>query len=397
MKSLLRFAALIVAIVLALSGTGKCDVPHMMSIQGLLADAAGEPVSDGVHTVVFSIYDVEEDGSALWSEERAVATSDGLFSVVLGELVPIPASIFGSQLWLGIAVGGEPEMEPRQQLTATPYVYRALNADSADFAFTVADNAIGSDQIANRSISLADLAQNGASTNQVIKWNGVAWGVADDATGGTSSGWVDSGSDVVLSNPSDYVGLGVSDPPYKLTVNGSIGIASGGEVKYHLNYYQGGLNFAETGVQDRRIHISDGGNVGIGTANPGAKLGVAGDLKVTGAFIGDVSSSSGSDGAPFPRPAYDSGWFSLEAGGEEWLTHDVGGDPSDYFIDVQGRSSILGKITNLGDGAYVKVVGETQYHYGFYYDNVDNHEISVSRAINEFATQQFRVRIWVVE
>jgi hypothetical protein len=287
-------------------------------------------------------------------------------------------------------------MVPRRRLSAVPYVFRAVAADSADFAFAVADNSIGGDQIANGSIELADLAQNGASTNQVIKWNGVAWGVADDEKG-TSNGWVDLGGKVVLGNPSDEVGIGLSDPPYRLTVNGPIALASEGEVKYHINYYQGGLNFSETGVQDRRIHIGDGGNVGIGTANPGAKLGIAGDLRVTGAFHGDVSSSSGSDGAPFPRPAYDSGWFSLAAGGEEWLSHNIGGDPNDYIIDLQGYSTTSGTLTNRGYGSYVKVVGGTQFHYGFYYDNVDNQELSVKRGLDEVTVQQFRVRIWVIE
>jgi hypothetical protein len=196
---------------------------------------------------------------------------------------------------------------------------------------------------------------------------------------------------------SDKVGIGVSDPAYKLTVNGEISIASGGESKYHINYYQGGLNFAETGVQDRRIHISDGGNVGIGTADPGAKLGVNGDLKVKGAFKGDISSSSGSDGAPFPRPAYDSDWQHLDAGDYVFLTHDVGGSVDDYYVDFQMKSSTTYGITNLSMGIDKYRISDEERSIGFSYSLLGTSRVRVSRAANEANIQYFRLRIWVVE
>lgn len=50
-----------------------------------------------------------------------------------------------------------------------------------------------------------------------------------------------------------------------------------GTTKWHINQnFNGnsGLNFAETGVADGRLFIQAGGNVGIGTTNPSAKLNV---------------------------------------------------------------------------------------------------------------------------
>lgn len=69
----------------------------------------------------------------------------------------------------------------------------------------------------------------------------------------------------------------------RINVNGAIGFQNtSGTQKYHLSYFNGGLNFTETGVADYRLFIKDGGNVGIGTTSPSAKLEVNGDIK-TGA------------------------------------------------------------------------------------------------------------------
>jgi hypothetical protein len=54
----------------------------------------------------------------------------GYFSARLGETTPIPASVFagGKERYLGIAVGADPEMSPRQTIDSAPY---ALVSDNA--------------------------------------------------------------------------------------------------------------------------------------------------------------------------------------------------------------------------------------------------------------------------
>jgi hypothetical protein len=42
------------------------------------------------------------------------------------------------------------------------------------------------------------------------------------------------------------------------------------------------LNCAETGIENYRLYLKSGGNVGIGTADPTTKLEVAGDIKYSG-------------------------------------------------------------------------------------------------------------------
>jgi uncharacterized protein (TIGR02145 family) len=59
-----------------------------------------------------------------------------------------------------------------------------------------------------------------------------------------------------------------------------------GNNKWHVNHQGGVLNFVETGEMANRLVLAPGGNVGIGTATPGAKLEVSGQVKITGGSPG---------------------------------------------------------------------------------------------------------------
>jgi hypothetical protein len=93
--------------------------------------------------------------------------------------------------------------------------------------------------------------------------------------------------------------------------------------EYRINYYDD-LNFAETRIQDRAIHINYGGNAGTGTAS-----------------VSDIPSSTDTDGAPFPRRAYNSGRQHILGGQYIDLRHNVGKDVDDYVVDFQMRSTTI--------------------------------------------------------
>jgi len=101
------------------------DVPQRINYQGYLTDSGGNPVNGSVD-IVFSIYDVAAGGTAIWTETQTVVVNKGLFNVQLGSVTPLP-SFSGSPRYLGIKVGTDPEMTPRQMLASAPY---ALNAES---------------------------------------------------------------------------------------------------------------------------------------------------------------------------------------------------------------------------------------------------------------------------
>jgi hypothetical protein len=114
--------------------------PTMMNYQGLLTTAAGVPISDGSYTVVFTIYDSPAGGLTKWTETQSVTTVDGAFSVLLGSITPITATIFpGATRYLGTKVAADPEMTPRIALVSVPYALRVSTIDSASGGTVIGD------------------------------------------------------------------------------------------------------------------------------------------------------------------------------------------------------------------------------------------------------------------
>ena len=84
------------------------------------------------------------------------------------------------------------------------------------------------------------------------------------------------------------LGLGTTNPTHRLTIVGEAAFQSSGVTRFHMNYYNGGLNFAETSVADYRLNIEAGGYVGIGTGQPQEKLHVAGNTRIDGTLHADA-------------------------------------------------------------------------------------------------------------
>ena len=106
----------------------------LISYQGRLADAEGNPITGKVN-IEFRLYDVPTGGVPLWEEfwtgGNAVDVSDGLFSVMLGSINDTLCSAIEGrdELYLGITVGTDSEMEPRVQLGSVPFAMVAETAN----------------------------------------------------------------------------------------------------------------------------------------------------------------------------------------------------------------------------------------------------------------------------
>ena len=163
------------------------DSTTTISYQGRLADSAGNPVTTSGVGMQFRLYNTDTGGSPLWEESHtAVPVEDGLFHVLLGSTNPIPVSLLAnnSALWLGITVGSDSEMTPREQIASVPY---------AMIASTVPDGAITTEKLAEDAVDGTRIAHAfGASgkplTNFVMRSGITEWDWSDPAHTG---GWLD--------------------------------------------------------------------------------------------------------------------------------------------------------------------------------------------------------------
>lgn len=165
-KVAVLFATLCAVLGQAPSARAALSVPQTLTQQGRLLDADGAAV-DGVQlTFTFSLYTTAAAGTAVWTETQSITPDNGYFSAKLGEGTAFTANIFdGSQgaLYLGIKIGTDAEMAPRQELTSVPFALLALNAVSATHAAT-ADLATKA-----TSATTADTATNATNATNATK------------------------------------------------------------------------------------------------------------------------------------------------------------------------------------------------------------------------------------
>lgn len=116
------------AATLLAAASASSAVPGTLTEQGRLLDTAGAPATGSV-SIVFTIYDAASGGASLWTETQNVTLDDGYFSARLGEVTAIPGTVFtGATRYLGVKVGSDAEMTPRQTLVSVPYALMANDA-----------------------------------------------------------------------------------------------------------------------------------------------------------------------------------------------------------------------------------------------------------------------------
>ena len=141
-RSLLAIAALALVLLLALAAgmgaQGPAEEPPLpgeepsapeaveavsasVPIQGRLVDSSGIPVPNGTYSVTFRLYAASTGGVALCSDHDSVPVQNGLFSEHMEYCSA--DDINGRALYLGIQVGSDAEMTPRQAIYPVPYAW----------------------------------------------------------------------------------------------------------------------------------------------------------------------------------------------------------------------------------------------------------------------------------
>ncbi len=131
MKASFSRGFVLAAILLALTASALATVPQQINYQGRLTDLNGDPLLGPV-TLVFSICADSTCGNELWEEtHNGVVLNDGLFSVILGTVTPLPLTVFdGSVRYLSASLNGQP-VTRRIAIGSVGYSYRALVSDTA--------------------------------------------------------------------------------------------------------------------------------------------------------------------------------------------------------------------------------------------------------------------------
>jgi hypothetical protein len=230
--------------------------------------------------MVFSIYSQASGGTALWTETQTVTVTDGVFSANLGDTNPITLP-FDTLYYLGITIGSDSEMTPRQPMTSVGYAFRAKEADSVkDNAVTtaviandavttdkVADDAISGDKIAQGAVTSTNIANGAVGAPQIGDGTIATEDLADDAvTAAKIQPSIISSIDGVTNDGGNVdlvAGTNVTITPDDVANTITIASADGGG---------GSSLWTESGGNVYR----NSGNVGIGTTNPQQKLHVNG-------------------------------------------------------------------------------------------------------------------------
>jgi hypothetical protein len=114
----------------AWSDSASASVPAWVTEQGRLFDSAGQPVLGAV-TFKFAIYDAATAGTVLWNETQTITLDSGYFSAEIGSVTQLPANLFDTAagtLFLGVTIGNDAEISPRQPVLSVPYALVANNA-----------------------------------------------------------------------------------------------------------------------------------------------------------------------------------------------------------------------------------------------------------------------------
>jgi len=238
----------------------------------------GPALANGLYDFKFLLFDSINPNSDFVGPitNSAVNVSNGLFTVALdfGEDVFRGHPNFFLEIWVR-PTGASTDfftLTPRQHITPTPY---AIHAGTATTATSLVDGSVSTVNGLGGDVTLMP------GQNVVIFTNGNRVFISVP-TGGNGP-WEAAETNIYYQN--GFVGVGTVFPDRPLTITGFgptaewLSFRVVGATRWHINNRNFGWNLAETGAADGRLFVAAGGNVGIGTEGPLAKLDVRGLIR----------------------------------------------------------------------------------------------------------------------
>ncbi len=170
----------VLALCLLAATAALAEAPPLLPVSGWLADADGVPL-DGDIDLTVALYADATGGTALFTDTVTVTVDLGFFTAYAGENASLDLALFAEEgeLWLGLTLEGEDEMEPRALVATAPWAGWAEYAGLADDSL-----ALGGVDAAEYLLATDDadtLEDLGCLDGQIVVYDGDlgAWFCAD--------------------------------------------------------------------------------------------------------------------------------------------------------------------------------------------------------------------------
>jgi len=221
------------------------DVPTTINYQGRLVEN-GQLVNSNGMSVTLTLWDESTGGSSTYQEADSVDVVDGLYNTTLGDnktggsasSLLDALNTLGTNAWLGIKFGVDPELTPRERLMATPFALRLRGICVTDAGKvgigtdnpTVGDLHVRGDATISQLVLAPDQSNSGGDSQITlaedddgtycmnIKYDG------DDnqlrIAGKSAGGWTEP--HLAINRDDGRVGIGTNTPQELLHVAGAI-------------------------------------------------------------------------------------------------------------------------------------------------------------------------------
>jgi hypothetical protein len=255
---------------------------------------------NGLYNITYNIYNIITGGTPLWTETyNNINIINGIVNTTLGSITTFPSDIFDNDTrWIEITINSD-VLSPRTKFVSCPYAFlseKAYNLTGSTITTLNGNLGIGTTNPSKRLhvigetyISSSMVIGNGIFVDKdcisknsdgiyLYSGNGIVARtkyyyldiydiesstglrfVKNSGTGETVTAIFDWNGNILI--PNGNVGIGITNPNYRLYVNGDINISG--------DYYINGIlqTFANKWTQSAAdIYVSN--NVGIGTTNP---------------------------------------------------------------------------------------------------------------------------------
>jgi formylglycine-generating enzyme required for sulfatase activity len=282
----------------------SADQLNTFTFQGRLANADSSPISSTLN-MTFRIYG--NQNNCLWSESKAVSVVAGGIHLILGTSSsnPIPLTVNEEARYIGLAVGSDPEMEPRQEIGGVLRAGFALSVTNAAITTSkLADLAVTEDKIADGVVTSAKIANSSVTSNKIA----ISAVTADKLSNNVLT------SEKLSASGGSPLNTGTAG---QLLLSGGDGTFNWGNVDNDTNMTTTSTNITLSSEQSGMVLVS--GNSTVSLPAPSSAQGKRFTIKKTDTSSTTVTISGDIEGESNPQLSEQYAYMSIISNGSEWL------------------------------------------------------------------------------